>query len=162
MRLSYSFFALIVVLTVCSKSSAVSKIETMTANKMAISATPLAVPRYLRGVKIHDNRSAEHGEQEERGGFDKILNKFRYQSQGAHGAEDLNPKLVQQLRENPKLFEQMRANDDLRRNIFSAWRGVKVHSGEVKTAMKNQGYTKEEYKQFVDDYKKFKPENLSF
>ncbi|OWZ11403.1 RxLR effector protein [Phytophthora megakarya] len=161
MRLSLCFLTLIVV-TVNSSSSAMSTIETTTSRRMTTSGTPVAETRSLRGAKTHDNRSAEHGDEEERGGFDKVLNKFRYQSQGAHGAEDLNPTLVQQLRENSRLFEQMRTNDDLRGNIFSVWRGVKLRSGEVKAAMKNQGYTKEEYKQFVKDYKNFKPQDLSF
>ncbi|OWZ02302.1 hypothetical protein PHMEG_00026159 [Phytophthora megakarya] len=110
--------------------------------------TAVVEPRSLRGAKTHDKHSVEHGDEEERGGFGKVLNKIRYQSQGAHGADDLNPTLVQQLRDNPRLFEQMRTNDDLRKNIYSAWRGVELHSGEVKTAMKNHGYTQEEYKQF--------------
>ncbi|OWZ04577.1 RxLR effector protein [Phytophthora megakarya] len=134
--------------------------------------TPLKALRALhegnnnggRILRIHEPVDEDTGDNKEErgGGVNNFLNKFRYQSQGAHGADDLNPTLVQQLRNNPRLFEQMRTNDDLRKNIYSAWRGVKLHSGEVKTAMKNHGYTKEEYKQFVREYKNFKPEDLSF
>ncbi|OWZ04873.1 RxLR effector protein [Phytophthora megakarya] len=75
MRLYGSFLALVVV-TAYSSCSAYSTMEITKPSRSL-----LKTPRSLRGVETNANRKAEGVGNEERGGFDKFLNKIRYQSQ---------------------------------------------------------------------------------
>ncbi|POM79787.1 Hypothetical protein PHPALM_2463 [Phytophthora palmivora] len=66
------------------------------------------------------------------------------------------------LQENPQLFNQIRNDKAKRFETYSIWRSMRYRSDEVKRAMEAHGFTKKEYNAFVKEYKKFKPEDLSF
>ncbi|POM78396.1 Putative RxLR effector [Phytophthora palmivora] len=143
---------------------------TRNSNGEHIMETPLQALRSLRGVQIDEDgilrphkqvRAADEDREERAGGW---LNKFRYQSQGAHGAENLNQVTMARkyLQENPQLFAQIRVDKNKRYETYLIWRGMEYHSDEVKRAMKDHGFTKKEYKEFVKEFKNFKPGDLSF
>ncbi|POM62846.1 putative RxLR effector [Phytophthora palmivora] len=153
-----------------SSCVAVSTTGTTTnSNGEHITKTPLEALRSLRGGQIDDDRtirshkqvSAADEDEEERAG--SWLNKIRYQSKGAHGADELNQVTMAKnyLQENPELFNQIRNDMAKRYETYSIWRSMKYRSNEIRQAMETHGFTKKEYNAFVKEYKNFKPEDLS-
>ncbi|OWZ02002.1 hypothetical protein PHMEG_00026517 [Phytophthora megakarya] len=142
-------------------------------NDTVISGVPLKGPNSLRGnqdngdrfLRIHETiRGDKENNGEERGGgINNFLNNFRYQSQGAHGAEDLNQVTMARyyLQENPTLFNPMRTDSGKRYNTYAIWRSMKYHSDAVGRAMQLNGYSANEVMAFVKEYKKFQPAKLS-
>ncbi|OWZ13051.1 RxLR effector protein [Phytophthora megakarya] len=128
----------------------------------------------LPGGHNHDGRvqrshetfdSENDGAGEERGGgINNFLNKFRYQSHGAEGAESFNPITMARiyLQENPSLFNVIRSDTDKRYETFLIWRSMKYHSDDVGRAMLLNGYSAKEVKKFVKEFKAFKPANLEY
>ncbi|OWZ20821.1 hypothetical protein PHMEG_0004709 [Phytophthora megakarya] len=118
------------------------------------------------GLRIHEPVDEDTGDNKEErgGGVNKFLNKFRYQSKSAHGAEDLNQVAMARnyLQENPALFEAIRGNYAKRYEMYSIWRGMEYHSDEAGWAMKDYGFSSKDVKKFVQEYKDFQPERLSF
>ncbi|POM79324.1 Putative RxLR effector [Phytophthora palmivora] len=113
-----------------SSSHALSTTETITNSNVAvISRSPLEALRSLRGGQIddvgtlrsHKQVSAADEYREERAG--SWLNKFRYQSKGAHGAEELNQVTMARyyLQENPQLFNRIRNDEAKRFETYSIW-----------------------------------------
>ncbi|OWZ06344.1 hypothetical protein PHMEG_00021412 [Phytophthora megakarya] len=164
MRLS--FFLVAFAVTFLTRTAALSP------NNVIISGVPLKRPNSLRGnqdngdrfLRIHETIRGDEDNIGEERGLDKFLNKIRYQSQGAHGAENLNQVTMARtyLQENPTLFNPMRTDSTQRYNTYAIWRGMQYHSDEVKQAMELNGYSAKEVKEFVKEYKSFKPATLSF